>query len=191
MDCNPLRAMIKSELFPENICRNIEETKGKAMPKQKEIKTNAMRILESLKIPFTQYTYECEEFVDALKIADQLGQPYEKVYKTLVTKGAHDYFVFVIPIARELDLKAAARSVGEKSVEMIHVKDIQSVTGYIRGGCTAVGMKKQYVTRIDVSAQKLPAMIVSGGRIGSQIELAPDDLLAAARAEYADLVQQH
>ena len=191
MDCNPLRAMIKSELFPENICRNIEETKGKAMPKQKEIKTNAMRILESLKIPFTQYTYECEEFVDALKIADQLGQPYEKVYKTLVTKGAHDYFVFVIPIARELDLKAAARSVGEKSVEMIHVKDIQSVTGYIRGGCTAVGMKKQYVTRIDVSAQKLPAMIVSGGRIGSQIELAPADLLAAARAEYADLVQQH
>lgn len=183
--------MIKSELFPENICRNIEETKGKAMPKQKEIKTNAMRILESLKISFTQYTYECEEFVDALKIADQLGQPYEKVYKTLVTKGAHDYFVFVIPIARELDLKAAARSVGEKSVEMIHVKDIQSVTGYIRGGCTAVGMKKQYVTRIDVSAQKLPAMIVSGGRIGSQIELAPNDLLTAARAEYADLVQQH
>lgn len=159
------------------------------MPKQKEIKTNAMRILESLKIPFTQYTYECEEFVDALKIADQLGQPYEKVYKTLVTKGAHDYFVFVIPIAQELDLKAAARSVGEKSVEMIHVKDIQAVTGYIRGGCTAVGMKKKYVTRIDVSAQNLPAMIVSGGRIGSQIELAPGDLLSATGAEYADLIQ--
>ncbi len=161
------------------------------MPKQKEIKTNAMRILESLKIPFTQYTYECEEFVDALKIADQLGQPYEKVYKTLVTRGAHDYFVFVIPIARELDLKAAARSVGEKSVEMIHVKDIQAVTGYIRGGCTAVGMKKQYVTRIDVSARNLPAIIVSGGRIGSQIELAPEDLLSAAGAKYADLVQHH
>lgn len=161
------------------------------MPKQKEIKTNAMRILESLKIPFTQYTYECEEFVDALKIADQLGLPYEKVYKTLVTKGAHDYFVFVIPIARELDLKAAARSVGEKSVEMIHVKDIQAVTGYIRGGCTAVGMKKQYVTRIDISARNLPAIIVSGGRIGSQIELAPGDLLSAAGAEYADLVQHH
>lgn len=161
------------------------------MSKQKEIKTNAMRILESMKIPFTQYTYECEAFEDALQIADQLGLPYEKVYKTLVTKGAHDYFVFVIPIARELDLKAAARSVGEKSVEMIHVKDINAVTGYIRGGCTAIGMKKQYVTRIDSSAKALPALIVSGGRIGSQIELAPDDLLAATRAEYADIIRHN
>lgn len=159
------------------------------MPKSKEIKTNAMRILESMKIPFTQYTYECDEFVDALKIADQLGLPYEKVYKTLVTKGARDYFVFVIPIDRELDLKAAARSVGEKSVEMIHVKDLNAVTGYIRGGCTAIGMKKQYVTRIDLSASSLPAIIVSGGRIGSQIELAPKDLLSAARAEYADVIR--
>ncbi|MDE5748235.1 MAG: Cys-tRNA(Pro) deacylase, partial [Acetatifactor sp.] len=93
------------------------------------------------------------------------------------------------PIDRELDLKAAARSVGEKSVEMIHVKDINTVTGYIRGGCTAIGMKKQYVTRIDVSAGSLPAIIVSGGRIGSQIELAPEDLLAAAKAEYADVIR--
>ena len=161
------------------------------MSKTKEIKTNAMRILESMKIPFTQYTYECEAFEDALQIADQLGLPYEKVYKTLVTKGAHDYFVFVIPIDRELDLKAAARSVGEKNVEMIHVKEINAVTGYIRGGCTAIGMKKQYVTRIDISARDLPALIVSGGRIGSQIELAPGDLLAAARAEYADIIRHN
>lgn len=161
------------------------------MSKSKEIKTNAMRILESMKIPFTQYTYECDEFVDALKIADQLGLPYEKVYKTLVTRGAHDYFVFAIPIDRELDLKAAARSVGEKSVEMIHVKDINAVTGYIRGGCTAIGMKKQYVTRIDASARDLPSIIVSGGRIGSQIELAPADLLSAARAEYADIIRHN
>lgn len=159
------------------------------MPRQKEVKTNAMRILESRKIPYTQYTYECDEFVDALQIADQLGLPYEKVYKTLVTKGAHDYFVFVIPIHRELDLKAAARSVGEKSVEMIHVKDINAVTGYIRGGCTAIGMKKQYVTRVDVSAQGLPSIIVSGGRIGSQIELSPEGLLSAAGAKYADIVR--
>ncbi len=160
------------------------------MAKQKEVKTNAMRILESMKIEFQHYTYECEEFIDGIQIADMLGLSHEKVYKTLVTKGnSKNYFVFVIPIAQELDLKAAARSVGEKSVEMIPVKDINTVTGYIRGGCTAIGMKKQYVTRIDSSAQNLPAMIVSGGRIGSQIELAPADLLKAAKGEYADLIK--
>mgnify|MGYP001134292025 CR=1 FL=1 len=159
------------------------------MSKSKEIKTNAMRILDSMKIPYTHYTYECDEFVDALRIADQLKLPYEKVYKTLVTRGANDFFVFVIPINRELDLKAAARSVGEKSVEMIPVKEINTVTGYIRGGCTAIGMKKQYVTRIDISARSQTAIVVSGGRIGSQIELAPQDLLSAARAEYADLIR--
>ncbi len=160
------------------------------MAKQKEIKTNAMRILESMKIPFQHYTYECEAFVDGLQIADSLNLPYEKVYKTLVTVGnSRNYFVFVIPIAQELDLKKAARVVGEKNVEMIHVKDINRITGYIRGGCTAVGMKKQYVTRIDSSAQKQPAIIVSGGRIGSQIELAPEDLARAAHAEFADLTK--
>ncbi len=160
------------------------------MAKQKEVKTNAMRILESMKIPYQQYTYECEEFVDGLQIADQLGLPYEKVYKTLVTVGnSKEYFVFVIPIAEELDLKAAARSVGQKSVEMVHVKDINTITGYIRGGCTALGMKKQYVTRIDSSAEHLEKIIVSGGRIGSQLELAPTDLAKAARAEFADLIR--
>lgn len=98
--------------------------------------------------------------------------------------------MFVIPIHRELDLKAAARSVGEKSVEMIPVKDINAVTGYIRGGCTAIGMKKQYVTRLDASAESRPAIIVSGGRIGSQIKLSPKGLLTAARASYADVVRQ-
>lgn len=160
------------------------------MAKRKEVKTNAMRILESLGIPFEQYTYECEEFVDGLQIADMLGLPRERVYKTLVTVGnSRNYFVFVIPVASELDLKAAARSVGEKSVELIHVKDINAVTGYIRGGCTAVGMKKQYVTRIDGSAEALEKMIVSGGRIGSQLELAPADLARAAGAEFADIVR--
>lgn len=159
------------------------------MGKNKEVKTNAMRILEKNKIEFRQYTYVCDEFVDALQIADMLGLAYERVYKTLVTEGSsRNYYVFVIPIAKELDLKKAARSVGEKSVGMIHVKDINAVTGYIRGGCTAIGMKKQYVTRVDQSAGTLEQMIVSGGRIGSQIELAPCDLLRAAQAEYADLV---
>ena len=157
---------------------------------KKENKTNAMRILESMKIPFTHYTYECDEFVDGLQIADKLSVPYEKVYKTLVTVGASkNYFVFVIPIAEELDLKKAAKSVGEKNVEMIHVKDINRITGYIRGGCTAVGMKKQYVTRVDASAEAQPTIIVSGGRIGLQIELKPDDLCKAARAEYAEVTR--
>lgn len=161
------------------------------MAKQKEIKTNAMRILETMKIPFQHYTYECDEFIDGLQIADKLSLPYEKVYKTLVTVGSsRNYFVFVIPIADELDLKAAARSVGEKSVEMIHVKDINAVTGYIRGGCTAVGMKKQYVTRIDSSAKAQETVIVSGGRIGSQLELSPQDLAKAAGAEFADLTRR-
>lgn len=160
------------------------------MSKQKEIKTNAMRILESMKIPYEHYTYECEEFIDGIQIADKLGLPHEKVYKTLVTVGnSKNYFVFVIPIAEELDLKAAARSVGEKSVEMIHVKDINAITGYIRGGCTAVGMKKQYVTRIDSSAEHMEKIIVSGGRIGSQLELMPIDLAKAARAEFADIIR--
>ena len=160
------------------------------MAKQKEVKTNAMRILESMKIPYEYYTYECDEFVDGLQIADMLSLPYEKVYKTLVTVGnSKNYFVFVIPIAEELDLKAAARSVGEKNVEMVHVKDINRITGYIRGGCTAVGMKKQFVTRIDSSAQEREKIIVSGGRIGSQLELSPLDLAKAARAEFADIIR--
>lgn len=128
-------------------------------------KTNAMRILDTKKIPYTTYTYECDEFIDAIQIADMLGLPHEKVYKTLVTQGASkNYYVFVIPIAEELDMKKAARSVGEKSVAMLHVRDINAVTGYIRGGCTAVGMKKQYVTRIDQNARSLDRIIVSGGK---------------------------
>lgn len=159
------------------------------MAKNKEIKTNAMRILEREKIPFIHHTYECDEFIDGIQIADKLSLPYEKVYKTLVTEGcSKTYFVFVIPIAEELDLKKAAKSVGEKSVSMIHVKDINAVTGYIRGGCTAIGMKKQYVTRLDISAKEQETIIVSGGRIGSQIELKPDDLLKASKGEFGDII---
>lgn len=159
------------------------------MAKQKEIKTNAMRILETKNIPFKTHTYECDEFIDGIQIADMLGLPHDKVFKTLVTVGASkNYFVFVIPIAEELDMKKAARSVGEKNVAMIHVKDINQVTGYIRGGCTAIGMKKQYVTRVAEEAILQDTIIVSGGKLGMQIELAPDLLLQAAQAEYADLL---
>ncbi len=158
------------------------------MAKNKEIKTNAMRILETKKIPFTTHTYECEEFIDGIQIADMLGLPHEKVYKTLVTQGSSkNYYVFVIPIAEELDMKKAAKSVGEKSVAMLHVKDINAVTGYIRGGCTAIGMKKQYVTRIEEAAKNLEHIIVSGGKLGTQLELTPDDFIKASNAEYADI----
>ena len=159
------------------------------MAKQKEIKTNAMRILDRMKIPYTHYTYECGEFIDGIQVADMLDLPHEKVYKTLVTQSpSKEYFVFVIPIEAELDLKKAARAAGQKSAAMLHVKDINTVTGYIRGGCTAVGMKKQYKTLIEKSAQSLPSVIVSGGRIGSQIELDPADLAKAAAAEFADII---
>lgn len=161
-----------------------------AMAKEKkELKTNVMRILEKEKITYEHYTYECGEFIDAQHVADLLGQPYEKLYKTLVTQGnSKNYYVFVIPIEGELDMKAAAKSVGEKAVEMIPVKDINKVTGYIRGGCTAIGMKKNYTTRIDQSAQQHKTIIVSGGRLGSQVELAPMDLKKVSGAEFADII---
>ena len=158
------------------------------MAKSKEIKTNAMRILEKNKIDFKHYTYECEEFVDGGQTAALLGLYHEVVYKTLVTVGnSKEYFVFVIPIDDELDLKKAARAVHEKSLAMIPVKDITNVTGYVRGGCTAVGMKKQYKTTISTSAEKLDTIIVSGGRIGSQIELKPTDLCKVVNGQFADV----
>ena len=155
---------------------------------KKELKTNAMRILERNKIPYEYQTYECDEFIDGITTADKIGLPHEQVYKTLVTVGkTGGHYVFVIPIAAELDLKKAAKSVGEKSVEMLHVKDITNVTGYVRGGCTAIGMKKQFVTRIAAAAETLDKIIVSGGRIGSQLELKPEDLKKACKGEFADI----
>lgn len=160
------------------------------MAKDKEVKTNAMRILESMGISFTHQSYECDEFIDGVATADKLGLPHEQVFKTLVTIGSSkNYFVFVLPIEEELDLKKAAKSVGEKNVEMIHVKDITAVTGYVRGGCTSIGMKKNYVTRVEESACLFDRIYVSAGKIGAQICLAPDDLLRANGGEYADLIQ--
>ena len=157
--------------------------------KEKEVKTNAMRILEKLKIPFEVKTYECDEFVDGMHIADQLGQPYAQSFKTLVMQGkSKEYYVFVLPVDKEVDLKKAAHVVGEKSLAMVHVKDIQAVTGYIRGGCTSIGMKKKYRTVIHESAREWDTVIVSGGRLGSQILLSPDDLVKAVDGEMADIV---
>ena len=159
------------------------------MAKEKEIKTNAMRILDRMKIPYTHYTYECDEFIDGMQIVEKLNLKPEQVYKTLVTQGSSkNYFVFVIPVAAELDLKAAARSVGEKSVAMIHVADINKVTGYVRGGCSPVGMKKQYRTVFDESVLTQQKVYVSGGRIGTQVCCAPADLIRAARAATAKII---
>lgn len=158
---------------------------------KKELKTNAMRILEKMKIPYEMKTYECSEFTDGIHVADLLGISYEKMYKTLVTVGkSKAHYVFVIPIAQEIDFKKAAKAVGEKSLEMLPLRDLTAVTGYVRGGCTAVGMKKKFKTFIQEDAKKLDKMIVSGGRIGLQLILFPDDLKRAADAEYADIVLQ-
>lgn len=159
------------------------------MAKNKDIKTNAMRILDSMGIAYEMQSYECDEFVDGLQTADHLGLPREEVFKTLVTQGnSKNYFVFVIPIEQELDMKKAAKSVGEKNIAMIHVKDLQQITGYIRGGCTSIGMKKQFVTRIEETAQLYDQIYVSGGKVGCQLHLSPLDLARAARAEFADII---
>lgn len=153
------------------------------MAKDKNQKTNAMRILDKNKIPYKVNYYECDEFIDGVHIADMLSQPHESSFKTLVTKGkSGEYFVFVIPIEKELSLKAAAKAVGEKSIEMVHVKDIRAVTGYIRGGCTSIGMKKQFSTVIDSSALSFDEIIISGGALGTQILLNPNDLIKVTQA---------
>ncbi len=155
----------------------------------KELKTNAMRILDKQKIPYTINTYECEEFVDAVAVADMLGQDYDSSFKTLVAVGkSGGHFVFVVPIAEELDLKAAARAVGEKAVELIHVKELFPLTGYIRGGCTPIGMKKAFPTVIHQSAATFDTVIISGGRIGAQIVLSLTDLVKVTRGKLADVI---
>lgn len=159
--------------------------------KEKEVKTNAMRILEKNKIPFEIRTYECDEFVDGIQTADLLGISYEKMYKTLVTVGkSKNYYVFVIPIAEEIDFKKAAKTVQEKSLEMLPLKDLTAVTGYVRGGCTSIGMKKKFKTVIQEDAKQLEKIIVSGGKIGLQLILLPEDLKKAADAEYADIIHR-
>ena len=154
----------------------------------KEAKTNAMRFLEKEKVAYTAHAYPHEEgvAVDGVTVAQSMGEDPACVFKTLVTQGAsRNYFVFVIPVAAELDLKAAARSVGEKSVAMIHVADINKVTGYVRGGCSPVGMKKLFATFFDESCRDKPTILVSAGRIGTQIEAAPADLLKVTRGHTA------
>ncbi len=154
------------------------------------IKTNVMRILDSSNIDYNIYTYEVKDSaVDGISVANKLGVAVENVFKTLVTKGhSGDFYVFVVPVAKELNLKAAAKCVGEKSVEMIKVNDMLKITGYIRGGCSPIGMKKSYNTVIDDSSLNLDKIIVSGGKIGFQVEIAPKDLIQLINAETGPIV---
>ncbi len=155
----------------------------------KEVKTNAVRILDKNKIPYELITYECDEFVDGLHTAELTGAPVEQSYKTLVMQGkSRQYYVFVVPIAAEVDLKAAARAVSEKSIEMIHVKDLTAITGYVRGGCSPLGMKKQFPTVIDATAKAFDEIYVSGGRIGTTIRVGTQDLAKVVRATFADVI---
>lgn len=156
---------------------------------KKENKTNAMRILDKNKVAYRIKTYECDEFIDGIHVADLNGDLYEQSFKTLVTVGKTGaYYVFVIPIDKEIDFKKAAKIVGEKSIEMIHVKDINAVTGYIRGGCTPLGMKKLYPTVIQESAKAFDEIIISGGKLGMQILLNPLDLAEAVNGKFADVI---
>lgn len=156
----------------------------------KEVKTNAVRLLDRNKIKYELINYECDAFIDGLHTAEATGAPVDQSYKTLVMQGkSKKYYVFVIPIAEEVDLKAAARAVGEKSVEMIHVKDLTAITGYVRGGCSPLGMKKAFPTIIDASAKQYEDIYVSGGRIGTTIRLHPLDLARVVKAEFASVTQ--
>lgn len=156
---------------------------------KKEVKTNAMRILERMKIPYAFQAYECEEFIDGIATADKLNLPREQVFKTIVTTGKSGaHYVFVLPIEAEIDFKKAAKAVGEKSIEMLHLKELTALTGYVRGGCTAIGMKKQLPVVIDESARRFGEIHVSAGKIGAQLTLAPEDLQKAAKAEFADVI---
>ncbi|MEG0250068.1 MAG: Cys-tRNA(Pro) deacylase [Peptostreptococcus sp.] len=157
---------------------------------KKKVKTNAMRILESEGIEYVEHSYPVDkDHVDGITAAKHLNKDPKTVFKTLVTQGqSKEYYVFVIPVAENLDMKKAAKACGEKKIEMIHVKDISKITGYVRGGCSPIGMKKQFATYIDSSGETIESITVSAGKIGYQVELSPIDLIKASKAEYADLL---
>ena len=164
------------------------------MAKKKDEKTNVMRILEQKKIPYTPYFCEEGEGPEGTRdygvhVAQSLGQDPRRGFKTLVARGASGgFYVFDIPVADSLDLKKAAKAAGEKSVELLAVKDITAVTGYVRGGCSPVGMKKPYPTVFHQRALEFETIYVSAGKIGAQVEVEPGALLALLRAETADIV---
>ena len=155
-------------------------------------KTNVMRLLDQAKIPYTAHTYSDTEAISGVEVASVLGQDVACVFKTLVTEGAGkvpEHYVFMVPVAEELDLKKAAVAAGEKSLTMMHVKDLEPTTGYVRGGCTPVGMKKQFPTLIDETAQLFDEIGISGGRRGISLRLDPEQLASFIGATFADIVR--
>ena len=158
------------------------------MAKHKEEKTNVMRVLDQKKIPYTAHTYPADGPIDGVSVAGYLGQDVERVFKTLVTKGSTGaYYVFDIPVAENLDLKKAAKAVGEKSIAMLPQKDLLPLTGYVHGGCSPVGMKKQFPVVFHETAILYDTICVSAGKVGAQVELAPQALLDLLGASTADV----
>ncbi len=153
-------------------------------------KTNVMRVLDSKKIEYKSHSYEPDATMSGEEIAQILGEDAEKVFKTLVTQGkSGSYYVFVIPVRQELDLKKAAKAAGEKSIAMIRQKDLLPLTGYVHGGCSPVGMKKQFPTFVHETAEDYDRMFVSAGKVGFQVELSPEDLKSVVGFKYADIVE--
>jgi len=151
-------------------------------------KTNVMRILDQKKIEHKEYDYSGSDAVSGIEVAKQLGLEEARVFKTLVTEGASkEHYVFVIPVAKELDLKKAAKAVHEKSIAMIKSKDLLGLTGYIHGGCSPIGMKKQFKTVIDASAEQFDSIVFSAGKIGYQVDLSLEDLKKVCPLETNDL----
>ncbi len=156
---------------------------------KKEEKTNVMRLLDGKKISYVSHSYEPDASMSGEEIADILGEDKERVFKTLVTQGKSGaYYVFVVPVGAELNLKKAAKASGEKAVSMIRQKELLPLTGYVHGGCSPIGMKKQFETFIHETAEDFDRVFVSAGRVGCQIELSPDDLISAAGCTVADIV---
>ncbi|MBP3498669.1 MAG: Cys-tRNA(Pro) deacylase [Akkermansia sp.] len=152
------------------------------------IKTNVMRLLEQKKVPYQHFTYESEGAISGLEVAELLGQDPAQVFKTLVTTGRSGaHYVFVIPVGAGLELKKAAKAVGEKSLEMLKQKDLLPLTGYVHGGCSPIGMKKPFRTTIDATAANFDSIIFSGGRIGLQVQVSLPDLARMVRFQLADV----
>lgn len=159
---------------------------------KKEQKTNAMRMLETAGIAYTEHTYDTEDgAIDGVSVALKCGEDPEQVFKTLVTQGDdRNYYVFVVPVGMKLDLKACARAAGVRSVEMIPQKELLKVTGYIHGGCSPVGMKKPFPTVFDETVILFDTIMVSGGRVGIQVEVNPEDLLRITNGKTAPIARE-
>lgn len=157
----------------------------------KEPKTNAMRLLDSNKIIYSTHSYENKDGkIDGVAVAHKIDKDVNQVFKTLVTQGySKEFYVFVIPVAEELDMKKAGKAASEKNIEMIHVKDINKITGYIRGGCSPLGMKKVFKTFIQEDALLFDTIVFSGGKIGAQIEMNPNDLLNVIPCSFVDIIK--